>query len=192
MAIRFHQPGPLSAEKIAAEEFATEELPTEEIIVAGDLLADCEGRSDDPVQLELQGKSSKTVRATWTHGGEPQSGRYDAVPSNKTRFPELPQEFTVVEDGLWQALRDANQTTDQQSARFALGCIQLKASTGQILATDGRQAMVQSGYQFPWSDDLLIPGNNIFACRKLESAGPLSVGRTADWIAYGVAIGPSC
>jgi hypothetical protein len=178
VAIRFQQPHAVTAEEIPAEEIAAEE-----IIVAGDLLADCEGRSDDPVQLELQGKSSKTVRATWTDGRVPQVGCYDAVPRNKTLFPELPAEFATVEAGLWQALRDATKSTDRESARFALGCVQLKASTGQILATDGRQALIQSGFQFPWSDDLLIPGNNIFACRELESAGPLSVGRTADWIA---------
>ena len=41
--------------------------------------------------------------------------------------------------------------------RYATNCVKLCGSGGKIVATDGRQMLVQSGFSFPWEDDLLVP-----------------------------------
>jgi tetratricopeptide (TPR) repeat protein len=55
------------------------------------------------------------------------------------------------------ALADASQITDPESSRYALGCIQLQGTSGKMAATDGRQILLQSGFTFPWQEDLLLP-----------------------------------
>ncbi len=61
--------------------------------------------------------------------------------------------------------------------------------SGDVVATDGRQILIQGGFRFPWDDDLLIPHTPLFSCRGLPRDQPVSVGksdshvvfRTGDW-----------
>ena len=103
-------------------------------------------------------------------------------------FPPLPESFAANEPDLWTALREAVGCTVQETNRYALGCIQLRGSEGKIVGTDGQQALVQSGFTFPWSDDMLIPASNVFGCRELPSDQPIHVGKTEDWATF--RIGP--
>ena len=66
-------------------------------------------------------------------------------------FPAVPNEFTMNRVGLLQALHEASEVTDADSHRFALGCLQL-SKDGNINATDGRQLLVQQGFNFPWTE----------------------------------------
>ncbi len=47
---------------------------------------------------------------------------------------------------------------DQESSRYALGCIQLRCQFGELTATDGRQIYLHGGWNLPFEDQLLIPG----------------------------------
>jgi hypothetical protein len=85
--------------------------------------------------------------------------------------------------GAW---RDAAQTTDPESARFALGCVQLNGKAGTVVATDGRQALVQSGFSFPWEDDVLVPANKVLGSRHLPADETVSIGRADDWAVFHV------
>jgi hypothetical protein len=147
-------------------------------------LADCGSKSDDPVELVPHGKHR--VVTHWVDRNVPQRVTYDAdPPANADKFPLRPENFTENPPELLQALRDAAATTDPESARYALGCIQLRAS-GTLTATDGRQILVQSGFQFPWETDILIPANKIFCAAELPCDQPVRVGKTEDWVALGV------
>ncbi|MCY2986882.1 MAG: hypothetical protein NTY19_03330 [Planctomycetota bacterium] len=149
-----------------------------------DLLAACEGSRPDPVQLDFS--TGDKVTASWTDKRVPvvldfaTSAPDDALPP----FPPLPEAFTSNEPDLWLALREAAATTDQQPHRFALSCVQLCGSSGKIVATDGQQALVQAGFRFPWTDDLLVPASDVLGCRELSDDQPIEVGRSEDWATF--------
>ena len=80
--------------------------------------------------------------------------------------------------GCSTALAEATETGIPDATRYALNCVQLQGGRDQVVATDGRQLLVRSGFRFPWPDDLLIKGSPIFACRALPRDEPVEVGRT--------------
>jgi hypothetical protein len=172
-AVEYYQPGKLAPERIVA--------PI-------DLLADCEGRKEEPLTLDVEGTS---VLASWRDGSIPQIARYETPRGKQGPFPELPGNLTANEPRLRPALQDAASTTNPEYWRYALGCLQLRP-TGQIVATDGRQVLVQNGFAFPWQDDLLVPANKVFGCRELPQDEPLLVGggphrvtlQTGPWIIH--------
>jgi hypothetical protein len=79
------------------------------------------------------------------------------------KFPSLPETFTENRPGLLEAFTAAADSCDSDSVRFALGHVQVRGEHGSIVATDGRQLLVQGGFQFPWTSDLLVPRSKVFA-----------------------------
>lgn len=168
----------------AIEYQAVHQGPAVAAMLPLELLAACEGSRPDPVQLDFS--AADKVTASWTDKRSPvvldfaATAPSDALPP----FPPLPDTFTGNEPSLWTALREAANTTDHDPQRFALGCVQLCGSSGRIAATDGQQALVQSGFAFPWTKDLLVPASGVFGCRELTSNEPIQVGRTEDWVTF--------
>jgi len=147
------------------------------------VLDGCAGTDDSPVTFELLAEGN--VRLSWGDGGVPRQTEVAQSPESPDEFPETSPILVPNEAGLWPALRDAVATTAESSSRYALACLQLRGAAGTIEATDGRQVLVQSGYHFGWDDDLLIPASKLLGCRDL--VGVVSVGRTGDWVVFGVA-----
>jgi len=156
------------------------ELPTEKLSVPFQFLTDCEGRSKEAVVLERQKDGKVTVQ--WTDANIPQVLQYDSVDGGKDRFPPMPKESITNGGRLLDALRDASSTADPTSARYSLGCVQLRGSRGDIIATNGRELLLQSGFELPWDDDLLVLGNAVFRSRELRSHGPITIGKTDKWV----------
>ena len=50
---------------------------------------------------------------------------------------------------------------------------------GQLVGTDGRQALIWGGFTFPFADDLLVPAVPVFGCKELAGE-EVRVGRTVD------------
>jgi hypothetical protein len=162
-AVEYHQPG---------------ERPAEQLTASYDLLADCEGRKEEPVKLEGQGRH---VMASWREGAVLQQARYER-PENKVKeWPAVPDKLLPINSRLWHALEDAADNTDQDSPRYALQCIQLCPS-GRIVATDGHSALIQEGFALPWKEDVLLPANKVFGSRELPLDEPILLGREGDWI----------
>jgi hypothetical protein len=155
-----------------------------EALLPLDLLAACEGSRPDPVQLDFS--TADKVTASWTDKRVPVVLDFaTSAPDDKLPpFPPLPDTFATDQPDLWSALQEAASTTDQQPHRFALSCIQLCGTAGKIAATDGQQALVQSGFTFPWTEDLLVPASGIFGCRELPGDQPIQVGKTEDWVTF--------
>jgi hypothetical protein len=61
--------------------------------------------------------------------------------------------------------------------------VQLRGKSGSVVGTDGRQLFLQSGFAFPWEDDLLVPRVAAFGSRELAEAGSVSVGCTRTHVA---------
>ena len=76
------------------------------------------------------------------------------------------------------ALAEASEICTDDSTRYALDCMQLRGTVHKIIATDGHQLLVRSGFGFPWDGDLLIKGSPIFACKALARDQPIQIGKT--------------
>jgi hypothetical protein len=171
-AVEYHVPG---------------DHPIGQIPVPFELLADSEARRDDPVQLQTT--SEGRVLAQWRDGSVPQMIQYDAPdPVEAAQFPRLPKKVAKNPPGLLKALHDAMQTTEPEPIRYATNCVQLRGTAGQIVATDGRQLILQSGFEFPWKNDLLVPRTKVFGSRELPQDESVQIGVSGKWFA--VRIGP--
>lgn len=167
MALRYHLQGSRSPEVIA---FRSSHL------------AEFEGRRDDVVELEQVAFGKGQAR--WTDGSVPRVLDLETVaPESVPEFPPLPRQFTSMPAGFLQAFDEAVKTTARESARFALGRLQLRGKKGEIVATDGRQLLVQGGFAFPWSDIVLVPRVPALGARDLEGEAEIAVGRTETHVA---------
>ena len=157
--------------------FSGADRPESSIALPLDALADFEGKDDVAVILEAAAPNRTVVR--WEDRGIPQTREY-AVPdlAGLPPFPEPPATFETCPGGLLDALAEAVATTDEGSTRYALDCLQLKGDTGEVVATDGRQILIQGGFRFPWEGDLLVRRTPLFASRGLPRDRPVEVGRT--------------
>jgi hypothetical protein len=170
--VEYHEPG---------------ELAAEQLVIPLEFLTDCEGPKSDQVTLEAHGTDKIVV--TWTDKNIPQLVEYQAAKSKDVpTFPQPPEEFTENSPGLWKALHEASQSTDDASSRYALGYIQLRGSDGRVASTDGRQVYVHSGFQFSWQDETHILGSSLFAGKDLPQDQSVKIGKSGDWVT--VALGP--
>ena len=146
-------------------------------------LAECEAASDQPVEIESTSTNGSTANATlrWQDGDVPQVAEFETNTAN-TDQPAWPEQTRLASADLLQALSDAAEITDQSSSRYALDCIQLMGASGRIAATDGKQMLVTSGFDFPWEEDLLVPANGVFKHRALMTSDDIFTGRTDDHV----------
>jgi hypothetical protein len=149
------------------------------------VLAECEGRKGDPVRIEL---STGKLHIQWQDGGVPRSKEHVIGKLPAENFPPAPDTMSDVEPGILKALHDATEVSDPESSRYALSCLQLSGSSGKIAATDGRHLLVQSGFSFPWTEDVLVPASNVFGSRELPADQPVRLGRTEKHVT--LSIGP--
>src|SRR5438477_2353715 len=85
------------------------------------------------------------------------------------------------------AFAEAVRTAARDGGRFALTRVQLRGKAGQVVATDGRQLLVQGGFAFPWAEDLLVPAVPALGAKELAD-GSVTVGRSDGHVL--VAVGP--
>jgi hypothetical protein len=158
--------------------------PIANVAIPLDALADLEGAADTPVILESPDPDRTVVR--WQDRGIPQSREYSlTTPLDRVEpMPAPPATWASNAGELLDALSEATETSTPDSTRYSLECIQLQGHRGQLVATDGRQLLIRSGYQFPWAGDLLIKARPIFACRSLPRDQPVEVGCTDTHIFF--------
>lgn len=161
-AVEFYQPGSHAVETLC--------LPLE-------ILADIESRSEEIVSLEARDKDS--VLACWLDGGIQQTAGYKSIDREKQpAFPEMPEQFATSPPGLLKALDEAVQTAAHDGTRYAIQRLQLRGGAGEVVASDGRQLLVQGSFKFPWTDDVLISHLPIFGCKELGQDEPVEIGKT--------------
>jgi hypothetical protein len=99
-------------------------------------------------------------------------------------FPECPNELEQNPPTLRQALHHAMLTSEREAIRYAVDHIQLRGQNGEIVATDGRQLLAQSGFKLPWEEDVLLPRNLVFGCSELPADAPVLLGKANEWVAF--------
>jgi hypothetical protein len=172
--------------QVALEYHQLGKLNTQELVVPHDLLAASEGRTEDAITL--QSGVGGGVLASWNDHGIPQIREFGPmVGSDATKsIPAAPELFEPNSPELSVALHAAAAITERERIRYALDCLQLRGREGKIVATDGHQILVQSGFRFPWADDLLVPASHVFSAREFSRDKQLGVGIIEDWVAFRV------
>jgi hypothetical protein len=140
-----------------------------------------EGRRDDPVTLEL--KEPGQGVATWSETGAPCTKAFATVATDGLPpFPEPSVKFRPLSAGFLVALTDASETAAREPSRFAVARVLLRGSAGQLVATDGRQLLMQSGFPFPWPGDALVPRLAVWNIPELTREGPVAIARTDNHV----------
>jgi len=172
----------IAAGEVAAEYHDPAPRESDAAYVPFEFLKDCEAHSEDPVQIEMSSGDRAVV--AWHEGHVPQAKHYDVTPQEHI-FPARSEAFTDNPPELVQALQAAMETASDASSRYTLHCIQLRGS-GTIAATDASQMLVQSGFDFPWDEDLLIPRRLVFGASQLPINTQVGVGRSEGWVCFRV------
>ncbi len=139
-------------------------------------LMSCEGSQEELVHFV---RNENEIIAQWTDSGIPQSVTFAAGEP-----VDMPPEttLTAIEPRFITAMADAVATTSAESNRFALDCVRLSGSDGQLAASDGSQAILETGFQFPWSETVLVPASDVFSSREFAAAEAVKIGRSDDWV----------
>jgi len=146
-------------------------------------LDDFYGKDDSRVSLAAASKHRAT--AQWTDRGIPRANDYDITPPKSVPDPpSLPQAWSPLTINQWHSLGEATKAADESSTRYALGCLQLQGQLGQVAATDGRQVHIQTGYQFGFTDEVLIQASSILGSREVVGESPIQIGQSSDWLAF--------
>ena len=141
-------------------------------------LADIEGRTDTPVELESV--DAQKGKARFNDGGVPKAVDFDLVMGNATHeWPSLPKELVQQPPEFLTALHEAARTCRPASGRFALSRVQLRGKEGEVIATDGKQLMVQSRLHYalvrsrtgPASVGVHLSGNGLRRSDRPRSHG---------------------
>ena len=140
------------------------------------VLRQCEGRGSDLVSFV---RRDDQIIAQWVDDGIPQTVSFTA--SDPVEMPQTPHEYFPIEQRFLSAMAEACKTTLKESTRFALDCVQLRGQEGQIHASDSYQALIQTGFQFPWSDTILVAAPPAFDSPDFSSAERAEIGQTDDW-----------
>ncbi|QVL31617.1 hypothetical protein KIH39_22665 [Telmatocola sphagniphila] len=139
--------------------------------------------SDDSV-VEIVALVHQKLRVAWSSGTVPQIREYE-IPASVESW-SLPEVWTPMDLRLREALTEAMKTASAEATRFAVNYIQLRGRTGEVIGTDSRQLFIESGFPFPWEDDLLIPRCGLLGVEELKGDS-LEIGRTAShmWLRLG-------
>jgi hypothetical protein len=149
------------------------------LALSAEHLAAYAGAADVPVSLTISDAGPGEAR--WDDRLGPHRVTFPLL--NTEDLPADPKTDTntaPVAASLLPALDAAARTAAREARRYALHRVQLRGGRGEVVASDGRQLLVQGGFTFPFADDLLVPALPVFGMRELAANADVRLGRTAD------------
>jgi hypothetical protein len=151
-------------------------FPEHEFWLPFEFLKETEGNRNDAVLLD---PTSDGVVVQWVVDSVPHTRLFQVENApDAITLPEV--DFTDNTPELLVALSEAARTCDHSSTRYALSCIQLRGESGEVVATDSHQLLVEGGFSFPWDDNVLIPGGKLFTHREFRIDEDVGIGRAED------------
>jgi hypothetical protein len=99
-------------------------------------------------------------------------------PPSAFSAPHRPKRIVRQPRGLLTALHECGRSTTKEPIRFALNCVQLRGSTGEVIGTDAKHALIWGGFTFPFREDVLVPAVSVFAVKEWLAEHEVTVGRT--------------
>ena len=165
---------------VAVEHRVSGNFAPNQLVIPSNAFSDFEGPDSLPVCLE---RSLKGVTARWTERSVPRCQEYEWIEKDKpSEWPPAPQQMATLPAGFLGALDDAMQTASRESFRYATHRLQFRGSTGQLIATDGKQLLIQSQFKFPFKEDLMVPQVMAFGNNALPQDKPVQIGRTGKFL----------
>ena len=150
---------------------------TAEVVLALSGLMGFEGTTNEVVVIDPVAPAK--ARARWHNAGVPRSLELTCIPPDRVSpFPDMPSEMEPLPGTFVVALGEAAHTAASFSTRYALNTVCLRGKHGQVVATDGRQLLIQGGFPLPWPNDVLVPRVLAFASRPLSGIEEVAIGRT--------------
>jgi hypothetical protein len=149
-----------------------------------DVLGEFEGRMDGLVALERTGSG---IQVRWDDG-IPRLVEYELL--DLDNLPQFPTPASILhsnDPGLLNALHEAMETTAKENPRYAVDQVLLRGG-GEIIATDGRQLLVQKGFDFPWTGDAFVPRTSAFGCRELPPNETVAIGKDGGLVTIRVGV----
>ena len=132
-----------------------------------------------PELVGLEGTGMLTGVARWTKKGEPRTHEIDLIlPGKQHDALARPQELEPVPYRFLELLHEAGRTATREDGRFALSRVQVRGQKGQVIATDGKVAVIFGGFALPFIEDLLVPAVPLFGSPELRDDAEVRVGRT--------------
>lgn len=149
------------------------------IPVTMEALAACEGtKAEESISVER--RADGMVALNWGDRGVPQHFQFDGNKLDPEPPPPLPDYWGSNPPSLLGAMDEAMRIAPADATRFALDCVQLRPAGGRIAVTDSRQLLVQTGFTFPWTGDVLVQRSPVFRSKELATEQPVAVGVTAN------------
>jgi hypothetical protein len=144
---------------------------------------------DEPVRFSRIGEY---LVIDWEERGVPQQNASPVKEYDQSEWPEKlsttarSTNVLATDHRFLEAMREAAATTDDISTRYALDTIELDGELGTITATDGRHALIQRGFKFPWEGSILIPASKLFKSNPWlrtvqRNRWPIHVWKDEDW-----------
>lgn len=124
--------------------------------------------------------------ARWEENGKPKSRPIDLILPGKQHDPlPRPQELKPVPASFLVALHEAGRTSSREDGRYSLSKVQLRGAKGQVIATDGKVAVIFGKFPFTFTEDVLVPAIPLFGCPELRDEKDVRVGRNAKHLVVG-------
>ena len=149
------------------------------LVLSLDVIADCLRPRRGDLRIAVQGE---TIALSWTDKGVDRRLRLPLeVPAATQSVPGIPDRLTAMPARFREDWTVASACSNPDSVRYALGCVQMDGrgnddGVGRLVATDGVQAILASGYDLPWPGQCLVPSSVPLAHRQLPS-GSVKIGR---------------
>lgn len=138
-----------------------------------------EGSDSSPVFFKPESKDRVAIQ--WKEGANDRSAEFDVMATDR-EWPEEPEHLISLPPSFPLALHEAGRSTDREPGKYASNRLQIRGKAGQIVATDGKQALIQGGFKFSFAEDLLVPAIPAFGGKELGNEGAVSIGVTGDWL----------
>jgi hypothetical protein len=167
------------------------------LVVPMALLDELGAATVDLVELEATGMTKGTAR--WEENGKSRTRPLDLILPGKQHDPlPRPQELREVPSRLLGALHEAGRTSSREDGRYSLSRVQVRGGKGQVIATDGKVAVIFDKFPFAFEGDVLVPAIPLFGCPEVRDEKGVRVGCNArhlvvqagDWTAW-LAVAPS-
>jgi hypothetical protein len=158
--------------------------PDELLVLPSTVLAEVEGGTDEPVDLDRPSKLRGVVR--WHGGAKPRTLPVELILPGKQHELPAPPALSAVRAQFLTALHECGRTAAKESGRYALSKVQVQGKHGRVVGTDGKVALLWAGFTFGFADDVLVPALSVFGSKPLARIADVKLGRAAAHLVVGI------
>jgi hypothetical protein len=150
-------------------------------------LADLDAIEGGSGVVTLDPSGTNKLMARWDASPAPRTARLDTFETHR-HWPAEPDRLVAMPPTLPRALHEVGRSAARDPGKYAVTRVQVRGKDGELVGTDGKQALVWGGFTFPFAEDLLVPAVPLFGSKELAGEAAVSVGLDKEWL-Y-VVIGP--